>query len=383
MGLFDAEKPVSKLDRHRVLAPKAGVRVSPLCFGAMSIGDKWKDIMSGGLDKQGTFELLDRFHQLGGNFIDTANVYTDGQSEEFLGEWMETRGIRDEIVLATKATSPYKAREQGTHIGTNFVGNSTKSIFVSTRDSLKKLRTDYIDIMYIHWWDWSTSIEEMMHALNQLVVFGKVLYLGASDTPAWVVSAANTYARAHGLAQFVVYQGKWNAMEHDFERDIIPMAREFGMALAPWGALGQGRFKTPEQVAEREKTQGPLRGGGGALTEKEKNISAALHKLGQEELGGLSITGVALAYVYSKYPYVFPIVGGTKISHLEDNIKAIGTVLTDEQINKIEEVAPFDIGFPLNMIRPDPHLTGETQMGLHAHGGHLDWVKHPKAPSFQ
>ncbi|SPO21990.1 probable AAD14 - Putative aryl-alcohol reductase [Ustilago trichophora] len=382
MGIFDAEKPISKLDRHRVLAPKAGVRVSPLCLGAMSIGNKWKDMMSGGLDKDATFELLDAFYKLGGNFIDTANLYTDGESEEFLGEWMEARKIRDEIVLATKATSPYKTRELGTHVTTNFVGNSAKSIWVSTNDSLKKLRTDYIDIMYIHWWDWSTSIEEMMQALNKLVQSGKVLYLGASDMPAWVVAAANTYARAHNLAQFVVYQGKWNAAERDFEREIIPMAREFGMALAPWGALGQGRFKTPEQVAEREKSQGPLRGGGAALTEKEKNISAVLHQIGTEELGGLSITGVALAYCISKYPYVFPIVGGTKISHLEDNVKAIGVVLTDEQIKKIEDVVPFDPGFPMSMIGADPHLTGKTQMGLLAHGGHLDWVKHPKAPSF-
>lgn len=381
MGIFDVEKPISKLDRHRVLAPKAGVRVSPLCFGAMSIGNKWKDMMSGGLDKQGTFELLDAFYKLGGNFIDTANLYTDGESEELLGEWMEARNIRDEIVIATKATSPYRTRELGTHITTNFVGNSAKSITVSTNDSLKKLRTDYVDIMYIHWWDWSTSIEEMMQSLNKLVASGKVLYLGASDMPAWVVATANTYARAHNLAQFVVYQGKWNAAERDFEREIIPMAREFGMALAPWGALGQGRFKTQEQVAEREKTQGPLRGGGGELTEKEKNISAALQEVGKEH-GGLSITGVALAYVFSKYPYVFPIVGGTKISHLEDNVKAIGTVLTDEQIKKIEDTVPFELGFPLSMIGPDPHLFGETKFPLLAHGGHVDWVKYPKAPSF-
>ncbi|CCF53228.1 hypothetical protein NDA10_002263 [Ustilago hordei] len=383
MGIFDIEKPISKLDRHRVLAPKAGVRVSPLCLGAMSIGDAWKDLMSGGLNKEASFELLDAFYKLGGNFIDTANLYTDGQSEEFIGEWMQARKNRDEIVLATKATSPYKSRELGTHIATNFVGNSAKSIWVSTNDSLKKLRTDYIDIMYIHWWDWSTSIEEMMQALNKLVASGKVLYLGASDMPAWVVAAANTYARAHNLAQFIVYQGKWNAAERDFEREIIPMAREFGMALAPWGALGQGRFKTPEQVAEREKTQGPLRGGGGQLTDKEKTISAALYKLGQEELGGLSITGVALAYCFSKYPYVFPIVGGTKVSHLEDNVKAIGVVLTDEQIKKIEVAVPFDPGFPLSMIQDDPHLEGETKFGLLGHGGHVDWVKHGKAPSFQ
>lgn len=383
MGLFDIVTPISKLDRHRVLAPKAGIRVSPLCLGAMSIGDSWQDMMSGGLNKEASFELLDAFYKHGGNFIDTANVYTNGQSEEFIGEWMESRKNRDEMVIATKATSPYKSRELGTHITTNFVGNSAKSITVSTKDSLKKLRTDYIDIMYIHWWDWSTSIEEMMQALNNLVVSGKVLYLGASDMPAWVVSAANTYARAHNLAQFIVYQGRWNAAERDFEREIIPMAREFGMALAPWGALGQGRFKTPEQVAEREKSQGPLRGGGGALTETEKNISAALHKIGQDELGGLSIAGVALAYCFSKYPYVFPIVGGTKISHLEDNIKAIGVILTDEQIKRIEDVVPFEYGFPLKMIQPDPHLNGQTNFPLHAHGGHLDWVQHGKAPSFQ
>ncbi|PWZ00469.1 putative AAD14-putative aryl-alcohol reductase [Testicularia cyperi] len=383
MGIFDVEKPISKLDRHRVLAPKAGVRVSPLCFGAMSLGDAWQEMMSGGLNKEKSFELLDFFYKQGGNFIDTANLYTDGQSEEFIGEWMETRKNRDEMVIATKATSPYKTRELGTHITTNFVGNSSKSISVSTRDSLKKLRTDYIDIMYIHWYDWSTSIEEMMQALNQLVVSGKVLYLGASDMPAWVVSAANTYARAHNLAQFIVYQGRWNAAERDFEREIIPMAREFGMALAPWGALGQGRFKTPEQVAEREKTQGPLRGGGGQLTENEKNISAALYKMGQEELGGLSITGVALAYCFSKYPYVFPIVGGTKVSHLEDNIKAIGVVLTDEQIKKIDDVIPFQPGFPRSMIGFDPRLSGQTNFALLGHGGHVDWVQHAKAPAFQ
>ena len=381
--IFDPVESVSKLDRHRVLAPKAGVRVSPLCLGAMSIGDAWKDnpLMSGGMNKEQSFEMLDFFYKNGGNFIDTANLYTDGQSEEYIGEWAESRKVGDELVIATKATSPYKAREQGTHIATNFVGNASKSTFHSVNDSLKKLRTDYIDILYIHWYDWSTSIEEMMQSLNRLVAQGKVLYLGASDIPAWVVSAANTYANAHGLAPFVIYQGKWNLAERDFEREIIPMCRNQGMAIAPWGAMGQGRFRTAEQIAQREKEQGPIRGGNGQ-SEKEKAVSLAMEKMGNEELGGLSITGVALAYVYSKYPYVFPIVGGTKIKYLEDNMRSIGVVLTDDQIKRLEETLPFDIGFPLSMIQPDPHETGQTRFPLLAHGGNLDWVKHPKAPSF-
>lgn len=281
----------------------------------------------------------------------------------FIGEWAEKRGIRNELVLATKYTTPHKDRDHEAYTGSNYAGNSAKSLHVSLVDSLKKLRTDYIDILYVHWWDWATSVEEMMQSLNRVVQQGKVLYLGASDMPAWVVASANAYARAHGMAEFVVYQGRWNATQRDFEREIIPMCRKEGIALAPWGALGQGRLRTPEQIAEREKELGPLRGGKGQ-SEAEKATSLTLAKLGKEEFQGASVSQMALAYVFAKYPYVFPIVGGTKTSYIEDNIKAIQLKLTDEQIQKIEDTAEFDWGFPMNMILPDPHLTGKTNFPL-------------------
>ena len=150
---------------------------------------------------------------------------------------MADNNNRDEMVIATKFTTGYMTGEPN-RIQANFSGNGTKSMKMSLEASLKKLQTSYVDILYLHWWDSSTKIEEVMHSLNDLVVAGKVLYLGVSDTPAWIVSKANQYARDHGLRPFVLYQGLWNAGIRDFEREIIPMAREEGMGLAPWGPVG-------------------------------------------------------------------------------------------------------------------------------------------------
>lgn len=149
--------------------------------------------------------------------------------------------------IATKYTTGFRTSHRDTEpLQSNFVGNSVKSMRISVEHSLKKLQTDYIDLLYAHWWDFTTSIEEVMHGLNALVLSGKVLYLGISDTPAWIVVKANDYARANGLRPFSVYQGKWNAGFRDLEREIIPMCRDQGMGIAPWAPLGQGKFKTAE-----------------------------------------------------------------------------------------------------------------------------------------
>ncbi|KAH0494793.1 hypothetical protein TgHK011_008382 [Trichoderma gracile] len=348
----------TELQRYRVLAPKAGVRVSPLALGAMSIGESWADFM-GSMDKESAFKLLDAFFDAGGNFIDTANNYQDEQSETWIGEWAAKRGIRDQLVIATKFTSDYRSHELGKGRAPNFQGNHKKSMFLSVRDSLKKLQTDYIDILYVHWWDHTVDIKELMDSLHILVEQGKVLYLGASDMPAWVVSAANTYATDHGKTPFVIYQGRWNVMIRDFEREIIPMASKFGMALAPWDVLGGGKFQTKKAIEERKKNGETLRGFTPARdqTPDEERVSEALAKVAAEH-GTESVTAIALAYVLHKAANVFPIVGGRKIEHLQDNIRGLSIKLTDEQISYLESVKPFDLGFPLNFLGQDPNVTG-------------------------
>lgn len=377
MSLFaPAPEPPTELGRLRILSPTAGIRVSPLQLGGMSIGDAWSAFM-GSTSKEQSFALLDAYVAAGGNFIDTANNYQDEQSETWLGEWMELRKNRDRLVLATKYTTDYRAHALGKGNAANHCGNHRRSLHVSVRDSLKKLRTDWIDILYLHWWDHTTSIEEIMDSLHALVLQGKVLYLGISDSPAWVVAAANTYARQQGKTPFAVYQGRWNVMRRDFEREIIPMARHFGMALAPWDVLGQGKFKTAKEIEERKKKGEALRSLRGAeQTEDEKRVSEALGRVAAEH-GIESVTAVALAYVMAKAEYVFPIVGGRKVEHLKDNITSLSIRLTSAQIEFLESVVNFDPGFPNNFIGPDIRETGKAT-GLLASSVSLAVVKYPR-----
>lgn len=203
------------------------------------------------------------------------------------------------------------------------------------------MQTHYIDLLYVHWWDYNTSIPELMQNLNDLVASGKVLYLGISDTPAWVVSKCNEYARCHGLRQFVVYQGLWNAAIRDFERDIIPMCRDEGMGLVPWGAIGQGKFQTEEAYKEREKNN-PGRQGKANATEKA--VAKILESVAQEKKTAL--TSVALAYILQKAPYVFPLVGCRTLEHLKGNVDALNVALSEQDIGKIEDGYKVDPGFP-------------------------------------
>ncbi|RKU44418.1 putative aryl-alcohol dehydrogenase aad14 [Coniochaeta pulveracea] len=359
----DPPPPKSELNRYRVLSRTAGIRVSPLCLGGMSIGDAWAEFM-GTMDKAASFQLLDAFFEAGGNFIDTANNYQNEQSETWIGEWMAERGNRDQLVIATKFTSDYQSWKLGKGNAPNGTGNHKRSLYMSVRDSLKKLQTEWIDVLYVHWWDYTTSIKELMDSLHILVEQGKVLYLGASDMPAWIVSAANQYAVDHGKTPFSVYQGRWSLMIRDFERDIIPMARMYGMALCPWDVLGGGKFQTKKALEERKAKNEGLRQFGTSQrevlqTEDEKKVSEALEKVAGE-LGIESVTAVALAYVIAKAENVFPIVGGRKVEHLKDNLEGLKIKLTEEQIQFLESVKPFEVGFPSNFIGEDPNVTGNS-----------------------
>ncbi|KAK0373362.1 hypothetical protein CLIM01_09293 [Colletotrichum limetticola] len=369
------------LARHRQLSPTAAVRVSPLALGAMNFGEKQKATM-GECTKETAFEIMDHYYSQGGNFIDTANNYQAGQSEEWVGEWLASRGNRDDIVLATKYSSAYQLHDKS-KLQSNYGGNSTKSLKHSVARSLKALQTTYIDILYLHWWDYSASIPEVMHSLNDLVSSGQVHYLGISDTPAWVVAKANQYARLSGLRQFVVYQGNWNASLRDFERDIVPMCLDEGMGLCPWGVLNAGRFQTEEGFKEREK-HNP--GRQNKVSEHDKKVSKALEKVANAK--GASLPDVAVAYVMHKAPFVFPIVGGRKLGHIESNIKGLGLALTEDDIREIEGSHEFDPGFPHTFLS-GTSLFGGAPKGAYHPGdvwltnlmGKFDWVEAPKAIS--
>ena len=266
-------------------------------------------------------------------------------------------------------------------IQSNYGGNNVKSMKVSVEQSLRKLQTSYIDLLYVHWWDFTTSIPELMHALNDLVVAGKVIYLGISDTPAWVVTKANQYARDHGLRPFAVYQGMWSAAMRDFERDIIPMAREEGMALCPYGVLNQGRFQTREGFEEREK-HNPGRNFI-PTSEHDKKVSAALEDIGNAK--GVKLLDVALAYVMQKSVYVFPIVGCRKIDHIKGSIASLSVTLTDEEMAKVDSAYPFDFGFPHTFLsgsmfdHSTPRMAEKPgDVWLTKVMGKFDWVEQTK-----
>jgi len=211
-----------------------------------------------------------------------------------------------------------------------------------------------------------------MQSLNALVLAGKVLYLGVSDTPAWVVSKANEYARNNGLRQFVVYQGRWSAAMRDFEREIIPMVRAEGMGLAPWGALGGGAFKTEKQRQEQNE------GRQIEASDSQIKVSKALEAVANRR--GTVITSVALAYVMHKAPYVFPIVGGRKIDHLKGNIEALTINLEADDIKEIEGAIPFDLGFPNNFLFGGNETPEQPQqVALKKIAGTFDYVSQEKA----
>ncbi|KUJ10541.1 voltage-gated shaker-like K+ channel, subunit [Mollisia scopiformis] len=338
----------SLLHRHRQLAPTAAVYVSPLCLGGMGFGEAWASRM-GACPKPQVFAILDHFYEKGGNFIDTANAYQNEESEQWIGEWMSLRGNRDEMVIATKYTGAYQNYKGANILKTNYGGNGSKSLKLSLEASLKKLQTSYIDLFYVHWFDFSTSIPELMLALNDLITSGKVLYLGVSDSPAWVAAKANQYARDHGLRQFSVYQGLWNAATRDFEREIVPMCRDEGMGILAYGTLGKGMFQSEEAFKEREK-ENP---GRKMLppSEVEKKASKVLEVVAERKQS--TIQAVAMQYIMHKAPYVFPLIGGRKVEHLQGNIEALGLALDDKDMEEIDVAYGFEHGFPHEFLSGD------------------------------
>lgn len=352
-----APAPKTALGLHRILSPTAAVKVSPICLGGISIGSSWSGLFG---ENQKPFDLLDAYFGIGGNFIDTSNTYNSEDSERLIGEWMELRGVRDQMVVATKYTAGYKAYDRDNlPFQSNYTGNSAKSMHISVRDSLAKLRTDYIDLLYVHWWDFGTSVEEVMRGLHVLVMAQKVLYLGASDIPAWVVVKANAFARANGLTPFSVYQGKWNAAYRDMEAEIIPMCQDEGLAVVAWAALGGGALLSGDQ---RKMVENDPKARKAFVDERSLQVSAVLEEIASKHK--TSLQSVALAYLYSQTPYVVPIVGVQTVAHVNSMLDHLKVRLSCEDVRQIHDTNPLTPLFPMNFLfnyrRDQPYHLGLT-----------------------
>ena len=348
-------RTVSSLDTYRLLG-RSGLRVSPLSLGTMTFGSDW----GWGADKDEAHRIFDAYVDRGGNFIDTANQYTNGTSEEFVGEF--AAGRRERLVLATKYTMTRNATDP------NAGGNSRKSMVASVEASLRRLRTDYLDLLYLHSWDATTPIEEILRAMDDLVRAGKLLYVGISDTPAWQVARMQTMADLRGWSPLVALQIEYSLIERTVERDLIPMGQELGLGVIPWSPLASGVLTGKYSVADLDAGAGEASAEGsrknvaaanGSLTERGLTIADAVRKLAAEL--GTTPSRVAVAWTLTNPAVTAPILGARTLAQLEDNLGALDLEFTDQQLAALNEVSAVDLGFPHEFLnRP---LTREVTHG--------------------
>ena len=318
----------------------SGLRVSELCLGAMTFGEEW----GFGANKQDSFKMMEVFAEKGGNFIDTANMYTNGTSEKYVGEFIKAE--REKFVLATKYT--LSMNEQDPNAG----GNQRKNLIQSLDKSLKRLDTDYIDFYWVHAWDGITPIEETMRALDDVVRSGKVLYVGISDAPAWVVAKANTIAKFRGWTEFTGLQVEYSLIQRDVERDLIPMSKDFNISVAAWGALGGGVLSGKYS---KGKVEDSLREGSnqfwGRTNEKNLLIAQKVDEIANKL--GKSSSQVSLNWLRQNNKNVIPIIGTRKVSQLEDNLACLDFELSSEDLQQLDTVSQIELGFPHAFLKTD------------------------------
>jgi len=313
--------------KYRLMG-NSGLRVSELALGAMTFGTQgW------GADKDESRRVFDGFREAGGNFIDTANIYSGGTSETYLGEFMGSE--RERIVLATKYTGATRARD------VNAAGNSRKNLMDSLHASLKRLRTDYVDLYWVHARDFLTPIEEVMRALDDVVRQGKVLYVGVSDTPAWEVSRANTLAELRGWSAFVGLQIRYSLLDRAVERELLPMAKTLDLTVTPWDVLASGVLAGKYNANPAEAGRAKLRG---FVTERALGIAGEVIKVAQA-LGRTSAQ-VALNWVRAGQGVIVPLVGARTKAQLDDNLGCLEFELPPEAKQQLDDVSKIELGFP-------------------------------------
>jgi len=328
------------LDTYRLLG-RSGLRVSPLALGTMTFGKDW----GWGSDKDEARRIFDTYVDRGGNFIDTANQYTSGTSERFIGEFAKDR--RDQLVLATKYTLATRNGDP------NSGGNHRKSMVRSVEHSLRSLNTDYIDLLYLHAWDFTTPVEEILRSMDDLVRAGKVLYVGISDAPAWQVSRMQTIADLRGWAPLVALQIEYSLIQRTVERDLTPMAQEMGLGVIPWSPLGSGVLTGKYSRADLGGGEGSATPTGtrkdvaianGALTERSLDIADVVKDVAKAM--DTTPSRVALAWTLRNRTVTAPIMGVRTLSQLEDNLGALEVSFTPEQLATLEEASAVELGFP-------------------------------------
>ena len=323
--------------RYRLLG-NSGLRVSEAALGTMTFGDDW----GWGAAKDESRKVYDAFREAGGNFIDTANFYTNGTSESFLGEFMQDH--RQSVVLATKYTNAAPGTDP------NAAGNQRKNMVQALEASLKRLKTDYIDLYWVHIWDQITPVEEVMRGLDDLVRQGKVLYVGISDAPAWWIAQANTLAHLRGWSPFVGLQIEYSLIERTVERELIPMAKALNLGLTAWSPLARGVL-TGKYHGHGSSEPGRMSNDmmKELMPEQQRTdrIVAAVKTVSDQT--GRSMTEVALAWLRYRPVPVIPIVGARKLSQLQDNLASFDLILSPDQLKTLDEASRIELGFPYDI----------------------------------
>jgi aryl-alcohol dehydrogenase-like predicted oxidoreductase len=320
--------------KYRLLG-KSGLRVSEAALGTMTFGDEW----GWGSPKNEAQKVYDTYREAGGNFLDTANFYTSGTSEKFVGEFI--KGHRERVVLATKYSNAAPGNDP------NAAGNHRKSMMQALEASLKRLQTDYIDLYWVHIWDGITPVEEVMRGLDDIVRQGKVLYVGISDAPAWWIAQANTLAEFRGWTRFTGLQIEYSLIERTVERELIPMAQALNLGILAWSPLargvltgkyhGEGNAEGARMINEGLKA---------FLPEDQRAVPIISAVKFVSEQTGRSMAQVALAWLRYRTVPVIPIIGARKVGQLQDNLACLDLELSAEQLKSLDGASQIELGFP-------------------------------------
>ncbi|MEU4656721.1 aldo/keto reductase [Streptomyces sp. NPDC023723] len=343
------------LDSYRLLG-RSGLRVSPLALGAATFGTEsgW------GAGREEARELFDRYVEHGGNFIDTANTYAAGSSERLLGEFTrDHHGHRDSLVLATKYTTLRRTGDP------NSAGAHRKSLATSVEASLRQLNTDYIDLLYLHVWDFTTPVEEILRGLDDLVRQGKVLYVAISNAPAWQVSRMQAVADLRGWSPLVALQIEYNLIERTGERDLIPMARELGLGVIPYSPLAGGVLTgkygradlNAANIGPGDGTRKSFNFALGTLSERNLAVADVLKEVAAEL--GHTPAQVGLAWTLCNPGVTAPVIGARTPAQLADNLGALDVDLTAAQLARLDEASAIPLGYPHAMLAGD-HIRNVT-----------------------